>query len=202
MRIDLARQADLLAFYRLLAGAVVPRPIAFVSTQNASGGLNLAPFSFFNVASIDPPVLCFSTLLKGDGSPKDTLRNIEATRQFVVNIVSETFVAQMNATSAEVPPDVDEFALSGLTPQPSEMVTPPGVAESHVRLECRLRDIVHFGDRAYAGNLVLGDIVLMHIDDAILAGGLIDPDKLAALGRMAGQTYVRTTDRFDLTRPA
>jgi flavin reductase (DIM6/NTAB) family NADH-FMN oxidoreductase RutF len=202
MKIDLAHQPDLLAFYRLLAGAVVPRPIAFVSTLSSSGRRNLAPFSFFNVASIDPPVLCFSPLLKTNGAQKDTLRNIEETRQFVVNIVSDSFVAKMNATSAEVPPDVDEFLLSGLTPKPSELVAPPGVAESHVQLECRLRDVIRFGDHAHAGNLVLGDILMMHIDDAVVSGGLIDRAKLAAVGRMAGQTYARTTDCFDLTRPA
>jgi flavin reductase (DIM6/NTAB) family NADH-FMN oxidoreductase RutF len=202
MRIDLASQSDLLAFYRLLAGAIVPRPIAFVSTQSAAGVLNLSPFSFFTVASIDPPVLCFCPLLKGNAAEKDTLRNIEETREFVVNIVSESFVPKMNATSAEVPSHVDEFQLSGLTPHKSELVTPPGVAESHVQLECRLREVIRFGDRPYAGNLVLGDILMMHIDDAIMAGDLIDRSKLAAVGRMAGQTYVRTTDCFDLTRPA
>jgi flavin reductase (DIM6/NTAB) family NADH-FMN oxidoreductase RutF len=202
VRINLAEQTDLLAFYRLLAGAVVPRPIAFVSSLSASGVRNLAPFSFFNVVSVDPPVLGFSTLLKGNGTEKDTLSNIEQTREFVVNICSESFVAKMNATSSEVPPDVDEFALSGLTPRPSEMVAPPGVVESHVQLECRLRDVIRFGSRPHAGNLILGDIVLMHIDEAILEGGLIDRSKLGAIGRMAGQTYARTTDCFELTRPA
>ena len=202
MKIDLAQQSDLLGFYRLLAGAVVPRPIAFVSTLSAAGRRNLAPFSFFTVASVDPPVLCFSPLLKGNSAQKDTLRNIEETRQFVVNIVSESFVAPMNVTSSEVPPDVDEFLLSGLTPKPSQMVAPPGVAESHVQLECSLREVIRFGDHPHAGNLILGDILLMHIDDAVLSNGLIDRSKLAAVGRMAGQTYTRTTDCFDLTRPA
>lgn len=193
---------DILGFYRLLVGAIVPRPIAFVSTLSAAGVRNVAPFSFFTVASVDPPVLCFSPVLKGDGQAKDTLRNIEETGEFVVNVVSESFAPQMNATAAEVSPGVDEFELTGLTARPSELVKPPGVAESHIQIECRLRQILRFGDRPHSGNLVLGDVLVMHIDDAVMDGKYIDRDKLGAIGRMAGFTYARTTDCFDLVRPA
>lgn len=196
---------DPLRFYGYMIGSIVPRPIAFVSSLSATGTRNLAPFSFFTVASVDPPVVCFAPLVRGDGQRKDTVNNVEATKEFVLNIVSEDFAPQMNKCSAEVDADIDEFELSGLTPVPSQIVKPPRVKESHVHIECRLRDIIRFGDHALAGNLVLGDILLIDIDDSILVdvGGLIliDKDKLRGIGRMAGASYARTTDCFDLERP-
>ena len=167
---------------------------------------NLAPFSFFTVASVDPPVVCFSPLVRGDGRRKDTIHNLEQTGEFVLNIVSESFAPQMNATSAEVDADVDEWVLSGLTPLPSDLVQPPRVAESHVHLECRLRQIIRFGDNVLAGNLVLGDILIIDVNEDVLVTvdgqRLIDRDRLQAIGRMAGESYARTTDCFDLQRPA
>jgi flavin reductase (DIM6/NTAB) family NADH-FMN oxidoreductase RutF len=197
------KTTEVLPFYGYMIGSITPRPIAFVSTMSASGGLNLAPFSFFSVASVDPPVICFNPLTHPGGRRKDTVRNIEATKEFVVNIVSESFAEKMNQCSAEVPPEVDEFKLSGLTPAPSHRVKPPSVAESHVHFECRLRDIIRFGDRAYSGNLVLGDVLLIDVDDAVLdKDKLIDRVKLATIGRMGGPSYVRTkSDCFDLARP-
>jgi flavin reductase (DIM6/NTAB) family NADH-FMN oxidoreductase RutF len=187
--------------YKLLIGAIVPRPIAFVSTISPQGGRNLAPFSFFTVASANPPVLCFAPLLRGGGGSKDTLRNVEATQEFVVNIVSEEFAHQMNACSGDYPPDTDEFAVSGLTALRSEVVHPARVAESHVHMECRLLQVVRFGTEPLSGSLVLGQVLRLHIDDRVLTEGRIDPDKLRAIGRMGGPTYARTTDRFDLQRP-
>src|SRR4051812_31526349 len=149
---------DPLVFYGYMVGSIVPRPIAFVSTVNRDGRRNLAPFSFFTVASVDPPVVCFSPLIRGDGEKKDTLRNIEETGEFVLNIVSEHFVEGLNKAAAEVDADVDEFVLGGLTPVPSDIVKPPRVAEAKVHFECKLREIVRFGDKLFAGNLVLGDI--------------------------------------------
>lgn len=192
--------------YKLLVGSVVPRPIAFVSSMDAEGVRNLAPFSFFTVASANPPIVCFCPMVrppndKGLASSKDTLRNVVATREFVLNIVSEDFAAQMNACSAELPPEVDEFEVSGLTPLASEVVRPPRVAESHIHMECRLAQVVHVSTEPLGGSLVLGEVLRFHIRESLLDNFRIDPDKLHAIGRMAGSTYARTTDRFELVRP-
>ena len=188
--------------YKLMVGAIVPRPIAFVSTLSADGVLNLAPFSFFTAISANPPVICFSPMIRSsDGQKKDTLRNIEATGEFVVNVVSEEFAAQMNTCSQEFPPEVDEFAVSGLTPLASEAVRPPRVAESHIQMECRLVQVVHVSPKPLGGSIVLGEVLRFHVDDAIVANFAIDPDKLRPIGRMGGPTYTRTTDRFNMERP-
>jgi flavin reductase (DIM6/NTAB) family NADH-FMN oxidoreductase RutF len=186
---------------KLLVGVVLPRPIAFVSTLSAEGILNLAPFSFFTVASSNPPVICFTPGIRRDGTKKDTLLNIEATAEFVVNVVSEDFAAQMNICSGEYPPDVDEFAISGLTPVPSDIVKPPRVRESLVNMECRLMQIIHVSARPGGGSLVLGEVLRFHLNDAIVNNYAIDPGRLRPIGRMGGPTYVRTTDRFDMERP-
>jgi flavin reductase (DIM6/NTAB) family NADH-FMN oxidoreductase RutF len=188
--------------YRLMTGAIVPRPIAFVSTVNESGVFNLAPFSFFTGISANPPVICFCPMIRGDGTRKDTLRNIEATREFVVNVVSEEIGEKMNLTAPEYPPDVDEFEVSGLTPVPSDLVRAPRVKESHVNMECRLVHVVDVSLRPLGGSIVIGEIVRFHVDDSMVANYMIDPDKLRPIGRMSGPTYTRTTDRFDMSRPA
>lgn len=188
-----------LNIYKLLVGAVVPRPIAFVSTISPDGVPNLAPFSFFTVASANPPVLCFTASYRQPC--KDTLVNVRAVKEFVVNIVSEEFAAKMNVTSGEYPYAVDEFAISGLTPSPSDLVRPPRVKESHINMECKLLQTVEVSNKHLGGTLILGEVVRFHIDDAIIEEFRIDPDKLAAVGRMAGNTYAKTTDRFDLIRP-
>ena len=185
-----------------MIGAIVPRPIAFVSTLSATGLRNLAPFSFFTAASANPPVVCFAPMVRGsDGSQKDTLENIRQTHEFVVNIVSEDFVQQMNICSAEFPPDVDEWAQSGLTPEASEMVKPPRVSESQFQMECKLVEIVSVSAKPLGGSLVLGEVLLFHVADDLFDDYRIDPDKLRAVGRMGGPTYTRTTNRFDLARP-
>ncbi len=188
--------------YRLMTGLIVPRPIAFVSSTDSTGRNNLAPFSFFTAVSANPPVICFSPMVRGkDGSLKDTLRNIEATREFVVNIVSESFAQQMNLCSAEVPPEVDEFALSGLTPVSSDRVRAPRVLEARASMECRLVEVVHIGHLPLSGSLVLGEILLFHVDDQLLDGYTVDPGVLLPIGRMGGSLYTRTTDRFLMERP-
>jgi len=189
--------------YKLMIGLIVPRPIAFVSSLDAEGVRNLAPFSYFTGCSTNPPVVCFCAAVREGPAPhKDTLENVMAAGEFVVNIGSEEFAAQMNLCSAEVPPDVDEFALSGLTPLPSELVKPPRVAESKAQMECRLRDIIHVSDKPGGGSLVLGDVLCFHVSENILVDGFrIDQDKLNAIGRMGGPTYTRTHDRFDMPRP-
>ena len=196
-------EQDYRNIYKLMVGVIVPRPIAFVSTLSAEGIRNLAPFSFFTGISANPPVICFSPMTRGpDASRKDTLRNIEAVKQFVVNVVSEEFAGKMNVCSAEFPPEVDEFEMSGLTPIPSDLVKPPRVKESHINMECRLVQIVHVSAKPLGGSLVLGEVLRFHIDDALFDDFKIDPGKLHAIGRMGGPTYTRTTDRFDMARPA
>ena len=189
--------------YKLMIGMIVPRPIAFVSTVDTAGVRNLAPFSYFTGCSTNPPVVCFCAAVREGPRPqKDTLENILATGEFVVNIVSEEIAEPMNACSAEVTPEVDEFALSGLTPLASELVKPPRVAESKVQMECRLRQVIAVSDKPGGGNLVLGDVLRFHVLEEILRDGYkIDPDALKAIGRMGGPTYVRTRDRFEMQRP-
>jgi flavin reductase (DIM6/NTAB) family NADH-FMN oxidoreductase RutF len=188
--------------YQLMIGAIVPRPIAFVSTANADGVPNLAPFSFFTAASANPPVVCFCPMVRGNGTTKDTLNNIRETKEFVVNVVPEAIAQQMNLCSGEYPPDVDEFTVSGLTTVASESVCPPRVLESPVQMECRLVQIVEISDKPLGGSMVFGEIVRMHVADGIVDGYKINPDRLNAIGRMGGPTYIRTHDRFDLQRPA
>jgi flavin reductase (DIM6/NTAB) family NADH-FMN oxidoreductase RutF len=192
--------------YKLMIGMIVPRPIAFVSTVDAAGIRNLAPFSYFTACSSNPPVVCFCTAVRTGPRPyKDTLLNVEATGEFVVNIVSEDIAAQMNLTSADVPPEIDEFELSGLTPIASDLVKPPRVAESNVQMECRLHQIVRVSDQPGGGILVLGEVLRFHVIESLLddqkSGYKIDPDKHNAIGRMGGPVYTRTRDRFEMQRP-
>jgi flavin reductase (DIM6/NTAB) family NADH-FMN oxidoreductase RutF len=188
--------------YKLMIGAIVPRPIAFVSTQDEHGVRNLAPFSYFTGCSTNPPVVCFCSAVRSGPEPqKDTLRNIRATGEFVVNIVTEEIAEQMNATSAEVGPEVDEFELSGLTPLAGERVAAPRVAESPIQMECRLRQVIEVSPLPGGGNLILGQVVLFHIREDLLEDGKIDPEKLRAIGRMGGPSYTRTRNRFEMQRP-
>jgi len=193
--------------YKLMIGATVPRPIAFVSSLDAGGIRNLAPFSYFTLCSSNPPYVVFSPAHRGSSKPpKDTLHNVRETGDFVVNTVSEDFLTQMNATAADFPADVDEFAISGLTPIPSERVKSPRVMEAHVQMECVLHDVITLSDKPGGGSLVIGEIVLLHVDRTVLENPAkdlfkIDPKKLRAVGRMGGPTYARTVDLVDLERP-
>ncbi|WHX42401.1 flavin reductase family protein [Mesobacillus sp. AQ2] len=189
--------------YKLLQGSVLPRPIAFVSSQDENGTTNLAPFSFFTVISANPMMVCFSPMRRGtDGAKKDTLNNIEATKQFVINIVSKDFIQQMNDCATEFPSDVDEFEASGLTKTESAVVKPPRVRESRVHLECELDQVLHFGqDEAGAGSLVIGKVVHVHVDDDLYENGRINSEKLNPVGRLAGATYTLPLARtFELQR--
>ena len=194
--------------YGILLNSVAPRPIAWVSTTSASGQPNLAPFSFFNCVCVDPPMLAFAPGLRrprqgeaNRGEAKDTLRNIRETREFVVNVVTYKLREEMNLTSGEYDPSVNEFDLANLTPQPSEIVRPPRVSESPVSFECKLHQILDFSSAPTSGSLVIGQIVSIHIDDANLRDGRLDRNSLDLIGRMGGIQYTRTTERFEMVRP-
>lgn len=188
--------------YKLLTGSVLPRPIAFVSTVSAGGIPNLAPFSFFTVVSVNPPVVCFCPMVRPAGPPhKDTLNNVRETGEFVVNIVSEEFAAAMNLTSGDYPPEVSEWEIAKLTPVPSEIVRPARVGESRVQMECRLVQVVTASDRPLGGSLVMGEVVRFHVAEEVFSDFRIDLDVLRPIGRLAGAAYVRTTDRFEIERP-
>lgn len=192
--------------YKLMTGIIVPRPIALVSTVDANGSTNLAPFSFFAGVGSAPPTVLFCPALRAGGGVepagrKDTLRNVEATREFVINVVSEEIASEANTTAAEVGPEVDEFKLSGLTPLASEMVKAPRVAESPAQMECRLLQVIYTGDKPASGVIVLGEVVRFHVREELFEDFRIDPAGLDAVGRMAGNTWVRTRDRIELIRP-
>ncbi|SEK69101.1 flavin reductase family protein [Haloferax larsenii] len=181
--------------YRLLSGAVIPRPIAWVSTRD-DGADNLAPYSFFTVASIDPPIVVFAPVGRGDDL-KDTPRNAIEHGEFVVNVVTRDLVDQMNQTAATVSAGVDEFDHAGVEKAESTVVDAPRVADAHVAFECTLHDTVEMG----SSTLVFGEVVHVHVADGVLTDGKLDTTKLEAVGRLAGSQYVHTTDRFELTRP-
>jgi flavin reductase (DIM6/NTAB) family NADH-FMN oxidoreductase RutF len=176
--------------YKLLIGSILPRPIAFVTTIDDNGNANAAPFSFFTAICAEPMLICFSPMRRGsDGGKKDTLVNIENTKQFVINIVSESFAKQMNDCATEFAPDVDELEEVGLTKEPAVMVKVPRLKESLVHLECVLYQVLHFGDHAGAGSLVIGKVVNIQVDDKLYDKGRIDTAKLNPIGRMAGNSY-------------
>jgi len=194
--------------YGILLNSVAPRPIAWVSTLSASGQPNLAPFSFFNVMCVDPPLLGFAPGLRPPkeanalrGEPKDTLRNIRETKEFVVNVVTYELLEAMNVTSGEYDPSINEFELARITPMPSALVKPARVGESPVSFECRLHHILDFSPAPTSGSLVIGEIVSIHMNDAHIKNGKLDRNSLDLIGRMGGIQYTRTTQRIELARP-
>lgn len=188
--------------YHLLVGLVTPRPIAWVTTVSPAGVVNLAPFSFFNAFGANPPVVVFSPTNKRDGSKKDTLRNVEASGEFVVNVSAADLAEKVNLTSRELPPDQSEVELAGLHTTPSLRVKPPRVAESPAALECRVMQIVPVGTGAIAANLVIGEVVMIHVSDEVLdAAGRPDPRKLRTVARLGGDFWCHTSDLFEQKRP-
>ena len=188
--------------YKVAIGSVLPRPIAFVSSVDAEGVVNLAPFSFFTVASANPLTLAFCPLRRGAaGTKKDTLVNIEATGEFVVNIVDEAFADAMNLCSAAFAPGVSEFAASGLTPTPCEVVKAPRVGQSPVAFECVLDRIVEVGSGPMSGAIVLGRVVRAHVRADLFESGRIRLDGWHPIGRLAGASYTRVADLFEMPRP-
>lgn len=188
-----------------LLGAVAPRPIAFASTVDKAGNVNLSPFSFFNVFSANPPILIFSPARRGrDNTVKNTYENVLEVPEVVINVVSYNLVQQASLASAEYPKGVNEFLKAGLTQVPSVMVKPPRVGESKISMECKVNDVIRLGEGGAAGNLVICELLLMHIDDGVLdADGKIDPVKLDAVARMGGDWYCRANGNslFRLPQP-
>ena len=183
--------------YKLMTGTIVPRPIAWVSTQNAQGEANLAPFSYFNAVSADPPTLMFSIGTRG-GQPKDTLKNIEQVKAFVVNISTEATAEAMNKSAIDSPYGVSEFELTGLTPVPSSRISVPRVLESPVNFECTLHDIYSVG----TNSVIFGKIVHIHIADNVLLDNYrISVEALKPVGRLAGNSYTKIERTFNLERP-
>ena len=190
--------------YKILLGAVAPRPIAWVSTISAAGVTNLAPFSFFNGICSKPPAVLFCPSNPVDREVKDTLRNVRETRQFVVNIVTESNVEKANLTSATYPFGVSEFEEVGLTPLESVVVRPPRVAESPIHLECELIQIVEVGEPAPgSGNVVIGRVVYAHVAEEAWNGARhhIDIGKIKQVSRLAGNNYAPVREVFSLQRP-
>jgi len=195
------RDLDVKEAHDLLVGAVLPRPIAFVSTVGEHGIYNVAPFSYFTALSSKPAVVGIGIGGKRDGTKKDTLVNIEFTRDFVINMVTESLVEAMNQASGEYPSHVDEFKEIGLTPCPGDLVRSPRVAESPVNMECRLMQILEFGQAPRIQSFVIGEIIRVHVQDEVWVNGVISADKLKAIGRLGEDLYCRTMDMFEMKRP-
>jgi flavin reductase (DIM6/NTAB) family NADH-FMN oxidoreductase RutF len=189
--------------YKILIGSVVPRPIGWISTVNSTGRPNLAPFSFFNAVCANPPHVLFCPSVRIENRQhKDSLRNVRTTGEFVVNIVTEELAEAMNLTSTDLPPEMNEFEIAGLAVSPSKVVRPPRVAASPIHYECKVVHIFELGDQPGAGNVVIGKVVHIHVDESVLFGGdKIDVTKLKPIGRLGGNGYCRVTDLFKMVRP-
>ncbi len=179
--------------HQFLLGCVAPRPIAFVSTVDTDGKHNLAPYSFFNAFSSNPPIIVFSSNRRvRDNTTKDTLHNIEVTKEAVVNVVSHAIVRQMAVSSVEFDSGISEFEKTGLTPIPSDLVKAPRVKESPAHLECKVQEIIPLGDQGGAGHLIVCHVVKMHIRESVIdKNNRIDPHKIDLMGRMGRAYYVR-----------
>lgn len=187
--------------HELIMSAIVPRPIAFVSTVGEDGVFNLAPFSAFGTLALKPTLVYIQFGWTRDGRTKDTVRNIQFSEDFVVNVVTETLAEAMNQTSAEYPSDVDEFKEVGLTPVKADRVKSPIVAESPVNMECKLVKIMEFGEFPLGSQVVIGQVVLVHVKDELWSGEYIEPSKLNAIARIGGRdSYCRTRDIFKMAR--
>jgi flavin reductase (DIM6/NTAB) family NADH-FMN oxidoreductase RutF len=196
------RDAAVTDVYRMLVGLVTPRPIAWVTTVSGTGVVNLAPFSFFNAFGANPPVLVFSPTLKRDGGKKDTLRNVEANGEFVVHGATERHAEQINRSSTALPADESEALWLGLATVPSTRVAVPRLADAPFALECRVRQIIPVGDGPISANLIIGEVVYMHVSDAVLdPAGIPDPRKLGSIARLGGDHWCRVRDIFELERP-
>lgn len=183
--------------YKILIGTVVPRPIAFVTTVDKAGGVNAAPYSFFNCLSADPAIVALGVEYRKDGTSKDTARNVADTGVFTVNIVSDAVLEAMNVCAVPFPPGIDELAAAGLTPVAGARVASPRIAECPAALECRHYQTLHIGR---SREIILGEVLCVHLRSGIVDPKTlhVDPAGLDAIGRMGGHGYIRTRDSFDL----
>ena len=191
--------------HRYLLGAIGPRPIAFASTIDANGIPNLSPFSFFNVFSANPPIMIFSPARSGrTGATKNTLDNVREVKEVVINVVNHDIVQQMSLSSSPYDSSIDEFVKAGLTPIPSEEIKPFRVKESPVQFECKVNEVVELGQNGGAGNLVICEVVKIHINEAVLDdNGMIDQHKIDLVSRMGGNWYCRAdkNSMFEIQKP-
>lgn len=185
----------------ILNAIVAPRPVAWVTTIDDAGVVNLAPFSYFNLVSDNPPVVIFSPARKPDGSKKDTLRNLEFVPEFVVNLVAESNADACNLSSKSLPYGESEVPLSGLTTAPSVVVRPPRIVESPAHLECKVRQFIPLGDHPGSYTVVMGDVLHIHVDDEYVTDGKPDGAKLRNVGRMGALDWCRTRDVMTMPRP-
>lgn len=191
------------SIYKIMIGSILPRPIGWISTVNAQGEPNLAPFSFFSPVCSNPAHILFCPTVRGtDNGVKDTLNNVRATGEFVANIVTQELAEAMNITATEFPPSVDEFERAGLTPVPSTIVRPPHVGESPIIFECKVAEILEFGRQPGGGSVVIGRVVHLHVsEEVLLQSDKIDLQALKPIGRLAGASYCKVTDVFEMVRP-
>jgi flavin reductase (DIM6/NTAB) family NADH-FMN oxidoreductase RutF len=186
--------------YKFLIGGIIPRPIAFVTTESNENVLNGAPFSYFNIVTANPPMISVS-VQRQNGKQKDTARNAIEKKEFVVHIVDESNVEAINKTAAALPPTESEVELAGLTPVESVMVSVPGVKESKIRMECILEQAIPLGKDSEACDLLIGKVVYFHIEDEIYENGRIDANGLKAVSRLAGNDYAKVGEMFTIDRP-
>ncbi|MBP6016812.1 MAG: flavin reductase family protein [Candidatus Promineofilum sp.] len=186
--------------YRLVIGSIVPRPIAWVSTMDAAGRLNLAPFSYFNAVCPSPMTLVFCPGVHSDGRKKDSWRNIEEVPEFVINITNEDTAEPMNLCATLLPTGESEFDWAGVTPTPSETIRVPRVAEAPIAFECVLDRIITISDQPGGGAAIFGRVQCVHVRDDIYDDGRIDTAALRPIGRLAGDAYTRATDIFHMKR--
>lgn len=187
--------------YKLLVGSITPRPIAWISTLSSAGILNLAPYSFFTVASCNPPVLAVTQVNPRGRAAKDTLTNLQATKECVVNIVSEELAELMNASCGDYPPDVSEFAAVGIECEPSQRVQVAGVKAAKVRFECVLREVLVISSLPMGGHMMFLDVVNIFVNESALVEGQIAPHLLNTIGKLGGDLYSTTHERFEMARP-
>jgi flavin reductase (DIM6/NTAB) family NADH-FMN oxidoreductase RutF len=201
MQLDFSTLAPL-ERYRWLASTITPRPIAWVSSLSAEGVSNLAPFSFFQVISDDPPTLLVNVNHRADGGLKDTLLNVQASGELVIQLVSFAQAEAMNASAAVLPYGLSEFEHCGIASLPSQRIAAPRVAGAAVAFECRVAQILPYPPIAANCHLIFAEVLLAHIDDAVLnEQGRIDAHKLDLVGRLGGMAYSRTRDTFEMSRP-
>lgn len=187
--------------YQLLNGGITPRPIAWISTRSKEGIDNLAPYSFFTVASCNPPVLQYTQIMPRNGLDKDTLTNLAETRECVINIVDTRLLEKMNKTSANISPEVSEFDFADVESALSHNVIPLSVKDSPIRYECTLRDIISVSDLPLGGKIILLDVISIYVSNNLMVNGEVDQNLLSTVGKLGGNYYSDSPNRLELARP-